>query len=63
MLGGGEGGRSLSHYQYFQPAENTELQKEALPATVKRRKLAWFGHITRHDSLSKTILRATLEGG
>ena len=27
------------------------------------RKLAWFGHPTRHDSLSKTILRGTLKGG
>ena len=33
------------------------------PATVKRWKLAWFGHDTHHDSLSKTILRGTLEGG
>ena len=32
-------------------------------ATVERRKLAWFGHVTRHDSLSKTILQGTLEGG
>ena len=36
---------------------------EPLLATVKRRKLTWFGHITRHDSLSKTILQGTLEGG
>ena len=32
-------------------------------ATVERRKLAWFGHVTRPDSLSKTILQGTLEGG
>ena len=32
-------------------------------ATVKRRKLAWFGHVTRNDSLSKTILQGTLEDG
>ena len=25
-------------------------------ATVKRRKLAWYGHVTCHDRLSKTIL-------
>ena len=37
--------------------------QEPLLATVKRRKLAWFGHITRHDSLFKTILQGTLEGG
>ena len=30
--------------------------QEHLLATVKRWKLAWFGHVTRYDSLSKTIL-------
>ena len=34
--------------------------QEPLPATVKRRKLARFGHVTRHDSLSKTILSGHL---
>ena len=37
--------------------------QEPLLATVKRRKLAWFGHATRRNSLSKTILQGTLEGG
>ena len=37
--------------------------QEPLLATVKRRKLAWFGYDTRHDSPSKTILQGTLEGG
>ena len=37
--------------------------QEPLLATVKRRKLAWFGHVTRHDSLSKTIFEDTLEDG
>ena len=32
-------------------------------ATVKIWKLAWFGHVTRHDSLSETIPQGTLEGG
>ena len=36
--------------------------QEPLLATVKRRKLTWFGHVTRHDSLSKTILQGTVEG-
>ncbi|GFS01436.1 endonuclease-reverse transcriptase [Elysia marginata] len=36
--------------------------QEPLLATVKRHKLAWFGHVTRHDSLSKTILQGTVEG-
>ena len=29
---------------------------------MKEPKLAWFGHVTRHDNLSKTILQDTLEG-
>ena len=37
--------------------------QEPLLTTVKRRKLAWFGHVTRHDTLSKTILQGTVEGG
>ena len=37
--------------------------QEPLLAAVKRRKHARFGHVTRHDSLSKTILLDTLEGG
>ena len=36
--------------------------QEPLLATVKRRKLAWFGHVNRHESLSKTILQGTVEG-
>ena len=37
--------------------------QEPLPATVQRRKLAQFRHVTRHESLSKTILQGTLGGG
>ena len=37
--------------------------QETLLATVKRRKLKWFGHVTRHDSLSKTIMQGTVAGG
>ena len=37
--------------------------EKPLLATVRRRKLAWFRHVTRHDSLSRTIPQSTLEGG
>ena len=30
--------------------------REPVVATVKRQKLEWFGHVTRHDSLSKSIV-------
>ena len=37
--------------------------QEPLLATVKRRKLAWFGHVSSRDSLPKTVLQGTLEAG
>ena len=37
--------------------------QKPLLATVKRWKRTWFGHVTRHDSLSKTTLQGTLEDG
>ena len=37
--------------------------KEPLLATVKRWKLTWFWHATHHNSLSKTFLQGTMEGG
>ena len=37
--------------------------QEPLLATVKRQKLAWLGHVTRYNSLSKTIPLVTLEAG
>ena len=36
--------------------------RQPLLVTVKRRKLARFRHVLRHDSLSKTFLQDTLEG-
>ena len=43
-------------------AHATVGEQQPLLATVKRRKLAWFGHAIRHDSLYKTILQGILEG-
>ena len=42
---------------------NSCVPLEPLLAPVKRQKLAWFGHVTHHNSLSKTILRGTLMSG
>ena len=38
------------------------VSKNWLLNTVKARKLSYFGHIKRHDSLEKHILEAKLEG-
>ena len=36
---------------------------EDLMTTVNRRKLKWYGHVTRSSGLAKTILQGTVEGG
>jgi len=36
---------------------------EDLLTTVKKRKLRWYGHITRSTGLAKTILQGTVQGG
>ena len=37
-------------------------RQEELLSIVKKRKLEWFGHVTRHQTLSKTILQGTVPG-
>ena len=34
-----------------------------LPAIEKRRKLQWYGHVSRSSGLAKTILQGTVKGG
>ena len=64
--------RKLLHISYLEHKINDWVRskinllvglQEPLLATIKRRKLAWFGHVTHHDSLSETIHQDTLEGG
>ena len=45
-----------------QQVDSLAGKQESLLATVKRRKLSWFDHITRHNTIAKTILQGTLEG-
>ena len=37
-------------------------RQELLLSTVKRRKLSWFGHVCRHDTLPMIILQGTVDG-
>ena len=64
--------RKLLHISYLEHKTNDWVQskvnflvgpQEPLLASVKRRKLAKFGHVKRHDSLSKTTLQGTCQGG
>ena len=36
---------------------------EDLMTIVKRRKVQWYGHVSRSPSLAKTILQGTVKGG
>ena len=33
------------------------------PPSVKRRKVKWYGHVTRSSGLAKTIVQGTVQGG
>ena len=63
--------RKLLGISYLEHKTNDYVRKkikdlvgpqEPLLATVKQRKLVWFGHVTRHTTLSKTILQGRVEG-
>ena len=36
---------------------------EDLPTMIKRRKLQWYGHVSRSSGLAKTIWQGTVKGG
>ena len=64
--------RKTLHISYKDHVTNEEVRAkiqqatgphEDLLTTVKRRKLQWYGRISRSSGLAKTILQATLKGG
>ena len=44
-------------------ADSTIGPYEDLLTSVNRRKLKWYGHVTRSPGLAKTILQGTAHGG
>ena len=66
-----EGYRRLLHISWTEHKTNEFVcrkvvdlagDQESLLSIVKRRKLTWFGHVTRHNSLTKTIMQGFVEG-
>ena len=64
--------RKLLGITYRDHISNEEVQNrtqqvigphEDILTTVKRRKLKWYGHVTRSSGLAKTILQGTVQGG
>ena len=64
--------RKLLHISYKDHVTNEEVRTkvqqaigphEDLLTNVKRRKLQWYGHVSRSSGLAKTILQGTVKGG
>ena len=64
--------RKIPHISYKDHVTNEEVRAkiqqaigphEDLLTIVKRRKLQWYGHVSRSSGLTKTILQGTVKGG
>ena len=64
--------RKIQHISYKDHVTNKEAPAKIQQATgphedlltiVKRRKLQWYGHVSRSSGLAKTILKGTVKGG
>ena len=63
--------RKLLHISYKDHVANEEvcakiqqaIGPQDLPTIVKRRKLQWYGHVSRSSGLVKTVLQGTVKGG
>ena len=64
--------RKILHILYKDHVTNEEVpakiqqaigKHEDLLTIVKRRKLQWYGHVSRSSGLAKTILQGTVKGG
>ena len=64
--------RKILHVSCKDHATNEEVRAkiqqaigphEDLLSIVKRRKLQWYGHVSRSSGLAKTILQGTVKGG
>ena len=64
--------RKILHISYKDHVANKEVRAkiqqaigphEDLLTIVKKRKLQWYGHVSRSSGLAKTILQGTVKGG
>ena len=64
--------RKILHVSYKDHVTNEEVcakiqqaigPHEDLLTIVKRRRLQWYGHVSRSSGLAKTILQGTVKGG
>ena len=53
---------STKSVSYFVVSQSVRPHEDLL-ATVKRRKLQFYGHVSRSSGMAKTILQSTVKGG
>ena len=56
-------GCTLTHHAKSMPRSSRQSDEEDILAIVKRRKLQWYGHVSRSQGLTKTVLQGTVKGG
>ena len=52
----------VSNERLHQMLDEAIGSRDQLMDIIKRRKLKWYGHVTRGNGLSKTILQGTVQG-
>ena len=62
-----QGTTNLIQRSRYQRGSRAKIQQAIGPhedlTIVKRRKLQWYGHVSRSSGLAKTILQGTVKGG
>ena len=53
----------VTNEEVFFKIQQAIRPQEDLLTIVKRRKLQWYGHVSRSSGLAKTILQRTVKGG
>ncbi|KAJ8366703.1 hypothetical protein AAFF_G00345230 [Aldrovandia affinis] len=57
------GSKHITNMEIRQRISKAIGRHDDLLTIVKKRKLRWYGHITRSSGLAKTILQGTVQGG
>ena len=55
--------RKILHTSYKDHVTNEDVRAKIPLTIVKRRKLQWYGHVSRSSGLVKSILHGTVKGG
>ena len=55
--------RKILRISYEDHITNEEVRAKIHLTIVKRRKLQWYGHVSRSSGLAKTTLHSTVKGG